>query len=305
MSSAIQRLSGVLVMSAAALTSLSATAAGPTIDTMARIKETRTITLGVRETSRPFSFVNEQKQGQGYTVELCLAAVDEIKKELKLPELKVEYVVVSGADRIPKLQKGDIDLECGSTTNTKARQEQVDFSYTVFVAGMRVLLPNGTKVETTKDLDGMTIALTKGTTSEKLFNQLNKSGEAKMQLVQYANNGDAFKALREGKARAFAQDDALLLGLTSKEKAQDSLSLGGMAFSVEPYGIMIRKGDTRLGSIVDRVLSRIYASGEIDQLYAKWFQTSTLSIPMNRLTRDGFKRPNKEAGVAMLLGYSI
>ena len=111
MSSAIQRLSGVLVMSAAALTSLSATAAGPTIDTMARIKETRTITLGVRETSRPFSFVNEQKQGQGYTVELCLAAVDEIKKERKLPELKVEYVVVSGADRIPKLQKGDIDLE--------------------------------------------------------------------------------------------------------------------------------------------------------------------------------------------------
>src|ERR1043165_6985453 len=142
MSSAIRRLSGVLVMSAAALTSLSASAAGSTIDTMARIKETRTITLGVRETSRPFSFVNEQKQGQGYTVELCLAAVDEIKKELKLPELKVEYVVVSGADRIPKLQKGDIDLECGSTTNTKARQEQVDFSYTVFVAGMRVLLPN-------------------------------------------------------------------------------------------------------------------------------------------------------------------
>lgn len=303
MFSLIRRLSGAVVMSAAVV--LPAGAADSPIDTMARIKETRTITLGVREAARPFSFVNEQKQGQGYSVELCLAAVEEIKRELKLPELKVNYVVVSGADRIPKLQKGEIDLECGSTTNTKARQEQVDFSYTIFVAGMRVLLPNGTKVETTKDLDGMTIALSKGTTSEKLFNQLNNSGEAKMKLVQFPNNNEAFKALREGKARAFAQDDALLLGLASREKALDSLSLGGMAFSVEPYGIMMRKGDAKLVTTVDRALSRVYSSGEIDQLYAKWFQTASLSIPMNRLTRDSFKRPNKEAGVAMLLGYSI
>ncbi|WP_431263577.1 amino acid ABC transporter substrate-binding protein [Roseateles chitinivorans] len=305
MSTAIRRLSGAFVLSAAALTSLSAAAAGPVVDTMARIKESKSITLGVREASRPFSFVNEQKQGQGYSVDLCLAAVDEIKKELKLPELKVNYVVVSGADRIPKLQKGEIDLECGSTTNTKARQEQVDFSYTIFVAGMRVLIPNGAKVDSIKDLDGMTIALAKGTTSEKLFTQLNTSGEAKMQLVQYPNNTDAFKALREGKARAFAQDDALLLGLASKDKALDSLSLGQMAFSVEPYGIMMRKGDAKLAAAVDRALSRVYSSGEIEQLYNKWFQTSALSIPMNRLTRDGFKRPNREAGVAMLLGYSI
>ncbi|HEY1398467.1 amino acid ABC transporter substrate-binding protein [Roseateles sp.] len=305
MSIVIRRLSGAFVLSAVAMTSLSATAAGPAVDTMARIKDSKTITLGVREASRPFSFVNEQKQGQGYSVDLCLQAVDEIKKELKLPELKVNYVVVSGADRIPKLQKGEIDLECGSTTNTKARQEQVDFSYTIFVAGMRVLIPNGSRVESIKDLDGMTIALAKGTTSEKLFTQLNTSGEAKMQLVQYPNNTDAFKALREGKARAFAQDDALLLGLASKDKALDSLSLGQMAFSVEPYGIMMRKGDAKLAAAVDRALSRVYSSGEIEQLYNKWFQTSALSIPMNRLTRDGFKRPNREAGVAMLLGYSI
>ena len=305
MSSAIRRLSGAFVLSAVALTALSARAAGPAVDTMARIKESKSITLGVREASRPFSFVNEQKQGQGYSVDLCLAAVDEIKKELKLPELKVNYVVVSGADRIPKLQKGEIDLECGSTTNTKARQEQVDFSYTIFVAGMRVLIPSGAKVDSIKDLDGMTIALAKGTTSEKLFTQLNNSGEAKMQLVQYPNNTDAFKALREGKARAFAQDDALLLGLASKDKALDSLSLGQMAFSVEPYGIMMRKGDAKLAAAVDRALSRVYGSGEIEQLYHTWFQTAALSIPRNRLTRDGFNRPNREAGVAMLLGYSI
>jgi len=218
---------------------------------------------------------------------------------------QVSYMIGMDMARSLEPVKGEIDLECGSTTNTKARQEQVDFSYTIFVAGMRVLLASGSKVESIKDLDGMTIALSKGTTSEKLFNQLNQSGEAKMQLVQYPSNNDAFKALRDGKARAFAQDDALLLGLASKDKALDSLSLGQMAFSVEPYGIMMRKGDAKLATAVDRALSRVYSSGEIDQLYAKWFQTSALSIPMNRLTRDGFKRPNKEAGVAMLLGYSI
>ncbi|OWQ83401.1 amino acid ABC transporter substrate-binding protein [Roseateles aquatilis] len=318
-----RRLGGAFALAAASLASVptlclaanpanpavpatpAALAAGPAIDTLARIRETRAITLGVREAARPFSFVNEQKQGMGYSVDLCLAAVEEIKRELKLPELKVHYAVVTGADRIPKLQKGEIDLECGSTTNTRARQEQVDFSYTIFVAGMRVLLPAGTKVESIKDLDGMTIALTKGTTSEKLFTQLQNSGEARMQLVQYPGNNEAFKALREGKARAFAQDDALLLGLASRDKALDSVSLGAMAFSVEPYGIMMRKGDAKLGAAVDRALGRLFAGAEIQQLYGKWFQTEALTIPMNRLTRDGFKRPNKEAGVAMLLGYSI
>lgn len=274
-------------------------------DTLSRIRETKTINVGVREAARPFSFLNEAKQPTGYSVDLCLAAVDEIKKELKLPDLKVNYVVVSGPERIPKLQKEEIDLECGSTTNTKARQEQVSFSYTIFVAGMKVLVPKGTRVESLKDLDGMTIALSKGTTSEKLFTQLNNSGEAKMQLVQYPNNNEAFKALREGKARAFPQDDALLQGLASKEKALDALGLASMAFSVEPYGIMMRKGDTRLSEVVDRSLSRLFSSGEIQTLYKKWFETPALTIPMNRLTRDSFVRPNKEAGVAMLLGYSI
>ncbi|MBB3195519.1 amino acid ABC transporter substrate-binding protein [Roseateles terrae] len=274
-------------------------------DTLSRIRETKTINLGVRDAARPFSFLNEAKQPVGYSVDLCLAAVDEIKKELKLPELKVNYVVVSGAERIPKLQKEEIDLECGSTTNTKARQEQVAFSYTIFVAGMKVLVPKGTRVESLKDLEGMTVAVSKGTTSEKLFTQLNSSGEAKMQLVQYANNAEAFKALRDGKARAFPQDDALLQGLASKEKALDALGLASMAFSVEPYGIMMRKGEPRLSEVVDRTLSRLYSSGEVQTIYKKWFETPALSIPMSRLTRDSFMRPNKEAGVAMLLGYSI
>lgn len=273
-------------------------------DTLARIKDTGVITLGVREAARPFSYLNEQKQPVGYSVDLCLAAVDEIKRTLKLPELKVNYKVVAGAERIPKLESGEIDLECGSTTNTKARQEKVAFSYTIFVAGIRVLVPKGTKVETVKDLGGLPVALSKGTTSEKLFTQLNAS-EVKMQLTTFASNGDAYQALKEGKVRAFPQDDSLLLGLASHDNAMDRLELSSAQLSVEPYAIMMRKGDTALGAVVDRTLSRLYANRDIDALYRKWFTTERINIQMNRLTRDSFTRPNKESGVAMLLGYSL
>ena len=289
-----------LLAAVAAVATLPAHAA----DTMAKIRETRTIVLGVREAARPFSFVNAQKQSVGYSVDLCLNAVDEIKHELKLNDIKVQYKLVTGPERIPKLLAGEIDLECGSTTNTKARQEKVDFSYTFFVAAMRVLTPKDLQVEAVKDLNGMPIALSKGTTSEKLFTQL-AGGELQAQLTTYSNNVEAYKALREGKVRAFPQDDSLLLGLAAGDKALDALNLSSLALSVEPYAVMARKGDTALLAAVDRSLARLYASGEINALYDKWFKTDALTIKMGRLTRDSFTRPNKQAGVAMLLGYSI
>ncbi len=289
-----------LLAAIAAVVTLPAHAA----DTMAKIRETKTIVLGVREAARPFSFVNAQKQSVGYSVDLCLNAVDEIKRELKLSDIKVQYKLVTGPERIPKLLAGEIDLECGSTTNTKARQEKVDFSYTFFVAAMRVLTPKDVQVEAVKDLNGLPIALSKGTTSEKLFTQL-AGGELQAQLTTYGNNGEAYKALREGKVRAFPQDDSLLLGMAASDKALDSLNLSSLALSVEPYAVMVRKDDTALLAAVDRSLARLYASGEINALYDKWFKTDTLTIKMGRLTRDSFTRPNKQAGVAMLLGYSI
>lgn len=289
-----------LLAAAAAVVALPAQAA----DTMAKIRETRTIVLGVREAARPFSFVNGQKQSVGYSVDLCLNAVDEIKRELKLSDIKVQYKLVTGPERIPKLLAGEIDLECGSTTNTKARQEKVDFSYTFFVAAMRVLTPKDVQVEAVKDMNGLPIALSKGTTSEKLFTQL-AGGELQAQLTTFNNNGEAYKALREGKVRAFPQDDSLLLGMAASDKALDSLNLSSLALSVEPYAVMARKGDTALLAAVDRSLARLYASGEINALYDKWFKTDALTIKMGRLTRDSFTRPNKQAGVAMLLGYSI
>lgn len=273
-------------------------------DTLSRVRESRSITLGVREAARPFSYLNELKQPVGYSVDLCLAAVEDIKRELKLPELRVNYKVVSGAERIPKLLEREIDLECGSTTNTKARQEMVDFSYTIFVAGMRVLVPKNTKIDNLQDLQGLQVAVSKGTTSEKLFRQI-QGTEVQVQLQSYASNTEAYQALKEGKARAFPQDDSLLVGMAANDKALDSLALSRFALSVEPYAIMMRKNDTALQASVDRTLNRLYKSGEINTIYKKWFDTETLSIPRGRLTQESFIRPNKEPGVALMLGYSL
>jgi glutamate/aspartate transport system substrate-binding protein len=276
----------------------------PSADTLSRIRETRSITLGVRDAARPFSYLNELKQPVGYSVDLCLAAVEDMRRELKLPELKVNYKVLSGAERIPKLLAQEIDLECGSTTNTKARQETVDFSYTIFVAGMRVLIPKNIKVDNIKDLQGLQVAVSKGTTSEKLFSQI-QGTEVQLQLQTYASNAEAYKALKEGKARAFPQDDSLLMGMAANDKALDSLVLSRFALSVEPYAIMMRKNDAALQASVDRTLHRLYKSGEINTIYKKWFDTETLSIPRGRLTQESFVRPNKEPGVALMLGYSL
>ncbi|MDT0138732.1 amino acid ABC transporter substrate-binding protein [Acidovorax sp. PRC11] len=302
------RLIRLLALAAAsfALSAPAPASAQAPADTMARIHQTRAITLGVRESAWPFSFVDAQNGGKpaGYSVDLCLAVVEEIKSTLKLKDLDVKYRTVSGSERIPKLESGEIDLECGSTTNTKARQERVAFGPTMFVAGIRVLVPKGTKADTVQDLAGMTVAVSKGATSEKLMAQLTVS-EVKATVKVFDNNDDAFKALRAGTVKAFAQDDSLLLGLAARNKAQDALVLSNFVLSVEPYAIMARKNDTALMAVVDRTLGRLYASREIDPIYRKWFMTDQLSIPVGRLTRESFSRPNKEPGVAMMLGYSL
>jgi len=275
------------------------------VDTLRRIRETGTLLVGVRESSVPFSFVDAQGQPQGYSVDLCNRIADAIKAELKLARLETRYVPVTSANRIAFVKDGKVDLECGSTTNTMARQDKVDFSYTFFVAGMRVLTNKSLHVETVKDLKNMPIALAKGSTSEKLFKQLGDGELRDAKFTTYDNNGEAYKALKEGKVQAFAQDDSLLQGLVSNDKGIDTLGLSRLALSVEPYAVMVRKGDTALLAAVDRSLSQLYASGEINALYDKWFNTQTLTIKMGRLTRDSFVRPNKQPGVAMVLGHSI
>src|SRR5262245_352004 len=181
--------------------------AAPQIDTLRRIRETGTLLVGVREASVPFSFVDAQKQPQGYSVDLCLKVADAIKNELKLRALEVKFVPVSSANRIPALLEGKIDLECGSTTNTRDRQKQVDFAYTTFVAGIKMLAMKSANVNGVEDLRGKTIVVTTGTTSEKMMKQLNDERLLKLTIIESKDHNESFKAIEDGKAVAFPMDD--------------------------------------------------------------------------------------------------
>lgn len=262
------------------------------IDTLRRIRDTGTITLGVRESSVPFSFLDAQKQPQGYSVDLCMRIADTIKAELKLPKLEVRFVPVSSSNRIPMLVDGKIDLECGSTTNTRDRQKQVAFAYTSFVAGIKMLAKRNANITTLEDLRGKEIVVTKGTTSEKIVQSLNSERLLNMKVISAADHAESFKAVEDGKAVAFPMDDVLLYGLISKSKKPDDFAVVGKYLSVEPYAIMLRRDEPAFEKLVNRALIDLFQSGEIKRIYAKWFTTKDLVVPLNQYLREAFSTPN-------------
>jgi glutamate/aspartate transport system substrate-binding protein len=262
------------------------------IDTLRRIRETGVLTIGVRETSVPFSYLDAQKQPQGYSVDLCLRVADVVKSELKLPRLDVKFVPVSSSSRIPALLDGKIDLECGSTTNTRDRQKEVAFAYTTFVAGIKMLAKKSSGINSVEDLRGKPVIVTKGTTSEKMLKTLNDERVLKISIIESKDHGDSFKAVEDGRAVAFPMDDVLLYGLISKAKNPDDFAVVGKYLSVEPYAIMLRRDEPQFEKLVNRALIDLFQSGEIRRLYAKWFNTKELTVPLNQYLREAFQAPN-------------
>lgn len=269
-----------------------AAAPPPRIDTLKRIRDTGMLTLGVRETSVPFSYLDAQKQPQGYSVDLCLRVAEAIKAELKLPKLDVKFLPVSSSNRIPALVEGKIDLECGSTTNTRDRQKDVAFAYTTFIAGIKMLAKKSSNVSSVEDLRGKTVVITKGTTSEKMLKTLNDERLLKITFIESSDHGESFKAVDDGRAIAFPMDDVLLYGLVSKARNPDDFAVVGKYLSVEPYAIMLRRDEPAFEKIVNRALIDLFQSGEIRRLYAKWFATRELTVPLNTYLKEAFTAPN-------------
>lgn len=268
-------------------------AGGPDrIDTLKRIRDSGAIALGVREASIPFSFLDAQRQPQGYSVELCQRIVDAIRAELKLPRLEIRYVPVSSADRIARLREGRIDLECGSTTNTRKRQEEVAFAYTTFVAGIKLLAKKASNVGGLEDLRGKTVVVTRGTTSEAMIRALDTERGLGLTILEAGDHNESFRAVDEGRAVAFPMDDVLLYGLISKSRNPDAFAVVGRYLSVEPYAIMLRKDDAQLERIVNRTLNELFQSGEIRRIYARWFATRDLTVPLSSHLREAFAVPN-------------
>jgi glutamate/aspartate transport system substrate-binding protein len=260
--------------------------------TLKRIRDSATLRMGVREASVPFSFLDAKGEPQGYSVDLCLKIAEAVKSEVKLAHLDVKYVPVTSANRIAMVKDGKVDLECGSTTNTRERQKDVGFAYTTFVAGIKMLAKKAANVKGIDDLRGKTVVVTKGTTSEKMIHQLNDERLLKLTILESPDHDQSFRAVADGKAVAFPMDDVLLYGLVSKSGKPDDYAVVGKYLSVEPYAIMLPKGDAGFERVVDRTLNELFVSGDIRRIYAKWFATPQLTVPLNQYLKEAFQVPN-------------
>ena len=256
--------------------------------TLKKIKESGSITLGHRDASIPFSyFGNDPSQPIGYSHDLQLKVVEAIKQKLEMPELKVRYNLVTSQTRIPLVQNGTVDLECGSTTNNIERQRQVDFSVGIFEVGTRLLAKKSTGVSDFADLKGKNVVTTAGTTSERLLKAMNAEKQMGMNIISAKDHGESFLMLESGRALAFMMDDALLYGEMAKAKKPDDWAVVGTPQSFEIYGCMMRKGDPAFKQVVDSAISATFNSGEITAIYDKWFmqpiapKNLNLNFPMS------------------------
>ncbi len=262
-------------------TTTTSTATEGTLD---KIKKSGVIVLGHRDSSIPFSYIADNpNQPVGYAHDLQLKVVEAVKQKLNMPDLKVRYNLVTSQTRIPLVQNGTVDLECGSTTNNEERQKQVAFSVGFFEIGTRLLTAKDSGIKDFTDLKGKTLVTTAGTTSERYIRQYNDEKKMGINIISAKDHGEAFLMLENGRAQAFMMDDVLLAGEKAKAKDPNKWEIVGTPQSFEIYGCMLRKDDTAFKEVVDEALKNTYKSGEINQIYNKWFMTP---IPPKNVNMD-------------------
>jgi len=264
-------LSGLLLGSQLLATAALAQTSEGLSPTLTRIKNAHVVRLGYRESSLPFSFLDQANRPIGYSLELCEAVVDEIGVEVDDPSLKIEYVKVTSDDRIQAVLQDKIDLECGSTTANADRAKKVAFSPLMFVAGTKLMVPKASNVQSVTDLKGRIVVVTKGTTNEQAMHNADKKFSLGLNIVTADDHEQSYQMLADGKADAFATDDVLLYGLIARHKAQDKFRVAGDYLSYDPYGIMFKRAEPQLAAVVERAFRKLGSNHDLIPLYEKWF----------------------------------
>lgn len=269
--------------------------------TLAAIKKAHVVRLGYRESSPPFSFLDQANRPIGYSFELCEAIVEEIGVEVDDPSLRIDYVKVTSDDRIEAVLQNKIDLECGSTTANAERGKRVAFSPLMFVAGTKLMVPKASAVSGAADLKGKTVVVTKGTTNEQAMHAVDQKLSLGLNIVTAADHEQSFQMLADGKADAFATDDILLYGLIVRHKAQDKFRVAGDYLSYDPYGIMFRKGEPQLSAVVERTFRKLGSNHDLVPLYNKWFTArlptgERLNVPISLQLEEAFKAMDDSPG---------
>jgi ABC-type amino acid transport substrate-binding protein len=271
--------------------------------TLSGIKNAHVVRLGYRESSPPFSFLDQANRPIGYSLELCEAVVDEIGIEVDEPDLKIEYVKVTSDDRIQAVLQNKIDLECGSTTANAERSKQVAFSPLMFVAGTKLMVPKASSIASATDLKGKTVVVTKGTTNEQAMHNVDKKFQLGLNIITSPDHEQSYQMLVDGRADAFATDDILLYGLIARHKSQDKFRVTGDYLSYDPYGIMFRKGDPELADVVERAFRKLGSNNDLIPLYNKWFVSrlptgERLNVEISPQLEEAFRVLNETEGTS-------
>ena len=281
--------------SAVALCFLALQTAGAAAQTLDKVKASGTITVAYRESSIPFSYLDDKAEPTGFGWEICQRIVDEVKKATGRSDLKVQTQPVTSANRIPLVMNGTVDIECGSTTNNSDRAKQVTFATNYFYTGTRLLVKAGSPIKGMADLAGKKVVSTTGTTNYRIMRAYNEEKKLGFELLGAKDHAESQLVVQSGRADAFAMDDILLYGLRGSSANPADWAVVGDALQVEPYAIMMRKDDPTFKALVDGVLARLMDSGEFTRLYAKWFTSPiapkgvNLGAPMSKELLDNLK----------------
>jgi ABC-type amino acid transport substrate-binding protein len=263
--------------------------------TLEKVKQSGVIGVAYRESSIPFSYLDDKAQPVGFGFDICNKVVEAVKKSTGRADLKVQLQSVTSANRIPLLQNGTIDIECGSTTNNSERGKQVAFATNYFYTGTRFLVKAGTPVKSLADLAGKPVVSTSGTTNYKILRNLNEEKKLGIDLLGAKDHAESALMVQTGRAVAFGMDDILLYGLKASAANPAELAVVGEAIQVEPYAIMVRRDDPAFKKLVDDTIAALIQSGEFEALYKKWFQSPippkgiNLQAPMSQELRDNLK----------------
>ncbi len=299
---AAAQTSGPAAAPATTATPTAAAASGPTTDTVAELRQRGVIRLGHREAAVPFSYVVDGRP-RGYSIDLCLRLVDALRKRLALPDLKVQWVMLQAAERLPAVSGGRVDLECGNTTANAERRKSVAFTTPTFIAGAGVLLRSSVAGSagaeaSLRGLKGRRVVVATGTTGEKILRRANEALFG-LEPVLVKDNAEAFAALETDRADAWITDDVLLAAYRAQAREPGRYVLLDKRHTIEPLALMHRKGDSSFERAVDAEVSNLFRTGQVEQLYQRWFQRPipprdiNLELPPSRLLKEIFRTPLK------------
>lgn len=270
-------------------------------ETLKRIKETGTFTIGYRESSVPFSFLDGQQKPVGFSIDLCQAIADKIKQQLGMSQLNIKQVPVNSSNRIPLVVNGTIDIECGGTANNLARQKQVNFSVATFAGQPRWLVRTNSGLNQEADLKGKTVVVTQGSNAVGFLRKVNDEQKLGLQVIQAKDHSESMLTLASGRAVGFLEDDILLSGERANARDPSAFTFLPGGYEVSYYGLMMHKGDAGFKALVDGVLVAMMKDGSFERGYKKWFESPipprnvNLSFPISDKLRARIESPSDKA----------